>query len=212
RSDGTDPPDDACRVLVLDGVPAGDSYYEQHLSSVRSDSPLVTGRVAQTIEQGLGRGVRSGTDYCVVLLCGSHLVQFVGIKERLSLFSPETRQQFLIGQEIAKLAKQGHGTPIDKLKDLMKKCLNNDQAWRQYHAKKMVGLKPAPQDNTKLDIAAAERAGWLRFRSGNAIEAGELVQNDLDPRNMASNSDKGWFIQLAANYFHAGDPGRAQQM
>ena len=60
RYDGIDLPDAACRVLVLDGVPAGESYYEQHLSSVRFDSTLVTGKVAQTIEQGLGRGVRSG--------------------------------------------------------------------------------------------------------------------------------------------------------
>jgi hypothetical protein len=212
RYDGIDLPDDACRVLVLDGVPAGESYYEQHVTHVRSDSALVTGRVAQTIEQGLGRGVRSGTDYCVVLLCGSHLVQFVGVRERLNLFSPETKQQFLIGQDIAKLAKQGAGTALDKLRDLMWKCLNADQAWRQYHAKKMIGLKPVPQDTTKLDIAAAERAAWLKFRSGNAVEAGELVQKDLDPRNMASNSDKGWFMQLSASYVHAADPGRAQEM
>ena len=142
----------------------------------------------------------------------SHLVQFVGVKEQLNLFSPETKQQFLIGQEIAKLAKQGPGTAIDKLRDLMWKCLNADQGWRQYHAKKMVGLKQAPQDTTKLDIATAERTAWLKYRSGNAIEAGEIVQKDLDPRHMASNSDKGWFVQLAASYFHAADPGRAQEM
>src|SRR6266545_8167979 len=52
RYDGIDLPDDACRILVIDGVPAGEAYYEQHLSSVRSDSTLLTGRVAQTIEQG----------------------------------------------------------------------------------------------------------------------------------------------------------------
>jgi hypothetical protein len=58
RYDGIDLPDDACRVLVLDGVPAGESYYEQHITAVRSDSALVTGRVAQTIEQG--RALRKG--------------------------------------------------------------------------------------------------------------------------------------------------------
>lgn len=66
--------------------------------------------LAQTIEQGLGRGVRSGEDYCVVLLCGSQLVRFVGVKDRLNLFSPETKQQFLIGQENreASEGRQGH--------------------------------------------------------------------------------------------------------
>jgi hypothetical protein len=212
RYDGIDLPDDACRVLVLDGVPAGESYYEQHIPAVRSDSALVTGRVAQTIEQGLGRGVRSGTDYCVVLLCGSHLVQFVGVKERLNLFSPETRQQFLIGQEIAKLAKQDTGTPVSKLIALMAKCLKADPGWRSYHAKKMIGLAPAKQDTAKLDIALAERAAWLKFRAGSAIEAAELVQKDLDPRKMTSDSDRGWFMQMGANYCHASDPNRAQEM
>src|SRR5262249_14737180 len=152
---------------------------------------------------------RSGKDYCVVLLCGSHLVQFVGMKDRLDLFSPETKQQFVIGQEIAKLAKQGEGTAREKLFDLMGKCLKADPSWRQYHARKMIGLKSAPQDATKLDIATAERAAWLKYRAGGAIEAGELVQRDLDPRHMASNSDKGWFVQLAASYFRSSDPGRA---
>jgi hypothetical protein len=212
RYDGIDLPDAACRILVIDGVPAGDTYYEQHLSSVRPDSALVTGRVAQTIEQGLGRGVRSGKDYCVVLLCGSQLVQFVGVKERLNLFSPETKQQFLIGQDIAKLAKQGEGSPRDKLLDLMMKCLRNDAGWKTYHAKKMIGLPEAEQDQAKLDIAVAERAASLQFRAGSAIEAAELVQKELDPRKMAADSDKGWFAQLAANYCHASDPSRAQEI
>ena len=157
RYDGIDLPDAACRVLVIDGVPTGESYYEQYVSSVRSDSTLVTGRVAQTIEQGLGRGVRSGKDFCVVLLCGSHLVQFVGVKERLNLFSPETKQQFLIGQEIVKQTKEDEGTPRDKLISLMRICLRRDAAWKAYHAKKMVRLAPVVQDPVKLDIAVAER-------------------------------------------------------
>ena len=212
RYDGIDLPDSACRILVIDGVPAGESYFEQHLASVRSNSTLVTGRVAQTIEQGLGRGVRSGKDYCVVLLCGSQLVQFVGVKERLNLFSPETRQQFVIGQEIAKLAKQGSGSPRTKLLDLMRKCLGKDTGWKAYHAKKMIGLSQARQDQAKLDIAATERAASLQFRAGSAIEAAELVQRKLDSKTIAADSDKGWYLQLAANYCHASNPSRAQEI
>ena len=212
RYDGIDLPDAACRVLVLDGVPTGESYYEQHISSIRADSALVTGRVAQTIEQGLGRGVRSGKDYCVVLLCGSHLVQFVGVKERLNLFSPETRQQFGIGQEIVKQSKDDRGTPLEKLFSLMRTCLYRDASWKAYHARKMVRLAPVVQDSVKLDIAEAERDASLRFRAGGYIEAGEFIQTELDPRKFDAESDKGWFVQLAATYLHAADPNRAQEM
>jgi len=212
RYDGIDLPDSACRVLVLDGVSNGESYYEQHIASVRSDSTLVTGRVAQTIEQGLGRGVRSGKDYCVVLLCGSQLVQFVGVKERLNLFSPETKQQFLIGQEIVKQTKADKGTSREKLLLLMGSCLKRDASWKAYHAKKMVRLVPAVADALKLDIALAERTASLQFRRGNCIEAGETVQRELDPKRFAADSDKGWFVQLAATCLHGADPSRAQEM
>ena len=54
RYDGIDLPDSACRVLVLDGVPTGESYYEQHVASVRSDSTFVTARVARSSSRGWG--------------------------------------------------------------------------------------------------------------------------------------------------------------
>jgi hypothetical protein len=212
RYDGIDLPDSACRVLVLDGVPSGESYYDQHVASVRSDSTLVTGRVAQTIEQGLGRGVRSGKDYCVVLLCGSQLVQFVGVKERLNLFSPETRQQFVIGQEIVKRAKDDSGTPRDKLLGLMKSCLNRDAGWKAYHAKQMVGLSPRVPDAAKLDIALVEREASVTFRGGSSMEAAELIQRELYPDRFAAASDKGWFMQVSATYAHVADPTRAQEV
>ncbi|HET9867985.1 MAG TPA: DEAD/DEAH box helicase [Nitrospira sp.] len=212
RYDGIDLPENACRVLVLDGVPTGDSYYDQYVASVRLDSTLVTGQVAQNIEQGLGRGVRSGKDYCVVLLSGSQLVQFVGVKERLSLFSPETRQQFLIGQEVVKQSKADAGPPRERLLSLIQTCLMRNASWKAYHAKKMSGLAPVKPDVAKLDIAVAERTASLRFASGSAIEAGEIVQRDLDPKIFMSASDKGWFLQLAATYFHGADPGRAQEV
>ena len=148
----------------------------------------------------------------MVLLCGSQLVQFVGIKERLNLCSPETKQQFLIGQEIVTQTKDDSGTPREKLVNLMRTCLRRDAAWKAYHAKKMVRLSPVKQDSLKLQIAESERRASLQFRAGSCMEAGELIQAELEPRKFASNSDKGWFIQAAATYFHAADPSRAQEM
>lgn len=212
RYDGIDLPDRACRVLVIDGVPSGESYYDQHVASVRADSTLVTGRVAQTIEQGLGRGVRSGKDYCVVLLCGSQLVQFVGVKDRLNLFSPETKKQFLIGQEIVRRSKAEAAAPRTKLADLMRKCVNRDPAWKKYHAKQMLNLVQPAQDPLKLEIASVEREASLRFRAGEGTEASDLVRSKLDPDKFAADSDKGWFLQVAATYRHPDDPIRAQEM
>src|SRR5258708_25191863 len=159
---------------------------------------MVKGGVAQNIEQGLGRGVRSGKDYCVVLLCGSQLVQFVGVKDRLNLFSPETKQQFIIGQEIVKQSKAESGSAASKLLSLVDTCLKRNAAWKTYHAKKMTGLSPRTPDAAKLDIAESERTASVRFRGGNGMEAGELVQKELDRQGFLTDSDKGWFLQLVA--------------
>jgi hypothetical protein len=76
----------------------------------------------------------------------------------------------------------------------------------------MVGLSPIVQDPAKLDIAETERAASLQFRARSCIEAGELVQKELDPRKFDAESDKGWFAQMAATYLHPADPSRAQEM
>ena len=108
----------------------------------------------------------------------------MGVKERLNLFSTETRQQFLIGQEIVKQTKGDSGTPRDKLLLLMRSCLTRDAGWKAYHAKKMVRLTPVTPDPAKLDIAVAERNASHLFRGGACIEAAELVQKELGVRNL----------------------------
>ncbi len=200
RYDGIDLPDDACRILILDGTPQGESLYERHLTEVRSGSLLLFGHIAQTIEQGLGRGVRSGRDYCVVLLCGESLVQFISLKDNLGLFSPETRQQIAIGQDIVKLSRQDGGPGTGKLMDLMRQCLNGDAGWKKYHALKMTGLKEPILDTSRLRLAAMERAAAAEFRAGRAAEAAAIVQAELDHPYLQDPLDRGWYMQRAANY------------
>jgi hypothetical protein len=73
RYDGIDLPHDACRVLAIVGLPEVTSYTELTDMAVLSDSQAGLRRQMQRIEQGMGRGVRSNDDYCVVLLIGARL-------------------------------------------------------------------------------------------------------------------------------------------
>jgi hypothetical protein len=68
RYDGIDLPHEACRVLAIVGLPEVTSYTELTDMAVLSDSRSGLRRQMQRIEQGMGRGVRSNDDYCVVLL------------------------------------------------------------------------------------------------------------------------------------------------
>ena len=73
RYDGIDLPHDACRVLAIVGLPEVTSYTELTDMAVLSDSQSGLRRQMQRTEQGMGRGVRSNDDYCVVLLIGAKL-------------------------------------------------------------------------------------------------------------------------------------------
>ena len=68
RYDGIDLPHDACRVLAIVGLPEVTAFTELTDMAVLSDSQSALRRQMQRIEQGMGRGVRSNDDYCVVLL------------------------------------------------------------------------------------------------------------------------------------------------
>ncbi|WP_210246835.1 DEAD/DEAH box helicase [Devosia ginsengisoli] len=73
KYDGIDLPGEACELLVIDGLP------EVHGLAERLEMLLMDGtkrqlvRQVQRIEQGMGRGVRSSDDHCVVLLLGGNL-------------------------------------------------------------------------------------------------------------------------------------------
>ena len=75
RYDGIDLPDNACRILVVDGLPDVRGLIDKVDQNVRQVSDAMTGDAIQRIEQGMGRGNRSAADWCVVFLMGPSLTR-----------------------------------------------------------------------------------------------------------------------------------------
>ena len=86
RYDGIDLLGDMCHLLIIDGLPKGASVRDNTISQMRSNSPYTKKMIAQTIEQGLGRAVRSGSDYCVTLLLDTNLLNFVSNNNNRQFF------------------------------------------------------------------------------------------------------------------------------
>ena len=82
RYDGVDLPDEACRILVIDGLPQGESLIDKADSHLALLPGGVRNRTIFRIEQGMGRPVRSHADFAVVLLVGQDLATYVGRKMR----------------------------------------------------------------------------------------------------------------------------------
>ena len=71
RYDGIDLPQSACRVLVVDGLPDVRRKIERIEQAALDGSEQLTSQFIQRIEQGMGRGIRSNEDFCVVILMGA---------------------------------------------------------------------------------------------------------------------------------------------
>ena len=108
RYDGIDLPNEACRVLVLDDLPQEYGLANRIEATARWDSPFLRKQIAQKIEQGMGRGVRSRTDYCVVILTGKRLVEFITEVDNQTFFTGETKRQFEIGKRFRDRQRRPH--------------------------------------------------------------------------------------------------------
>lgn len=94
RYDGIDLPDDACRIIVVDGLPNISNMNDRYEQEIVRKSKRIQREQIQRIEQGMGRGVRSSNDYCLVYLLGNQLTnvlysddgyEFLAMLLRLSL-------------------------------------------------------------------------------------------------------------------------------
>jgi hypothetical protein len=64
KYDGIDLPGDACRLLIVDGLPEAYGAADRREAQLLSETDAMVGRQLQRIEQGMGRGVRSADDFC----------------------------------------------------------------------------------------------------------------------------------------------------
>lgn len=70
KYDGIDLPDEACRMLIIDGLPNIMNMNDRYEKSIANQSDRILKERIQKIEQGMGRGIRSSSDYCIVISYG----------------------------------------------------------------------------------------------------------------------------------------------
>lgn len=193
RYDGIDLPGDACRLLVLDGLPKAASAYDSFRSEALRGSSSLNLSLAQKVEQGLGRATRGAGDYCVVLLVGSDLTSWVTRHDSLELMTPSTRAQVNMGYGISK--------DISSLKDLVgtiQQCLRRDPDWMRYHAETLADRAETPKtDEASIAAAVAERA-YLRAFSQRLYLDAQGVASQYASAHNEDRRLRGWFLQLAA--------------
>lgn len=200
RYDGIDLPDEACRILILDSLPNFTELSDQYEETCRPDSIIINKKIAQKIEQGMGRGVRGEKDYCAVILIGSDLVKFVRSERTSKYFSGQTQKQIEIGLEIAKSEEGSQVQESDYISEMLsivKQCIMRDSDWKEYYKSRMDTMcEEKESDDIYVQLEKEQRIDEL-FRIGDKHKACELMQQYID-ENCDNDSDKGWYLQKLA--------------
>lgn len=142
----------------MDSLPYFDSLADRYEEQACPNSELINKRIAQKIEQGIGRGVRGEKDYCAILIIGSELVRFMRSIATNKFFSPQTRKQIDIGIEIADMAKEDKTeSPIKVVLSLIKQMLVRDEGWKEYYASEMDTIAEDNAESQVYDRLLKER-------------------------------------------------------
>ncbi|USK44093.1 DEAD/DEAH box helicase [Cytobacillus oceanisediminis] len=218
RYDGVDLAGDTCRILVLDGVPNVQSARERYTTIVREGSPFLNAQIAQTIEQGLGRAVRSGSDHCSVFILDNALLNFIGIDKNRTFFDPATRKQLDFGLELFGDYKPNTSEEaLHEIYGAVEACLTRDSDWRTFH-KDMI-LNAQMEDGDKevsthlLDIADTERTSLLKFGDDLIEDACRMIRDLINTnKDSLDKIDEAWYLQMGANILDSVNPVSAADM
>ena len=202
RYDGIDLPDDACRILILDSKPYFDSLLDRYEEECRSDSEILNTKIAQKVEQGLGRSVRGEKDYSIVVILGSELVKFIRAKSTSSNFSSQTRKQIDIGMQVAEFAKEEldkSSSAVKILLKLMNQSLARDIGWKDFYNEEMEEIEKIAAPIKLYDVLRMEYEAEVQFSKGKIDKACEIMQAIADRFN-SEPLEKGWYLQQLARY------------
>lgn len=202
RYDGIDLPDHACRILVFSSKPHGGTLEERYLESCRSNSDIITMKLAQIVEQGLGRSVRGEKDYCILIITGTQLVRLIKGRDYKRFFSNQTKQQIDIGLQIAELAKEGikkGEKPITALIGLINKQLDRDEGWKEFYTEQMDKFTETNDKEKILSFFQAEKQANVKYQEDDYTGACLIIQKLID-EHVFDDEEKGWYIQEMARY------------
>ncbi|UGV24678.1 hypothetical protein E0H22_02645 [Rhodopseudomonas boonkerdii] len=205
KYDGVDLPGKACEIMVIDGLPEVYGLLERIEQEAIDGTRRQLLRQVQRIEQGMGRGVRSSQDHCVVVLVGSRLTSRLHNQDARAMFSPATRAQLDLGREVTSQLK---GQPIGEIAKVMGDCLNARDDWLDLSRSAVVNADPGKPSNVEESVVAL-RSAFDSARLGRFDLAEKAVQSVID--KTAEKNNRGYLMQQRAEYLHHLDPVRAQE-
>lgn len=206
RYDGIDLPDEACRILIVDSMPYFENLSDRYEESCRPNSESVNKKLAQKIEQGIGRGVRGEKDYCVLLIIGADIAKFMHNNGSKKYFSAQTQKQIDIGLCIEQMTKENlmaDTRPIETIISVIYQSINRDEAWKAYYSSQMNTVKNVDEVSTIYDQLHEERKIEKLYYDDEIEKACDTMKTFIDNLPSDNNLEKGWYLQQLARYTYS---------
>jgi hypothetical protein len=124
RYDGIDLPDEACRLVVIAGLPVGMHLQERFLHESVRALVVLTERIRTRLTQGAGRATRNSADYAAVIMLGRELANFCAEPGVQAASHPEIRAEICFGLD------NSRGIPAREAMENLRHFHAQDEDWR----------------------------------------------------------------------------------
>ncbi len=206
KYDGIDLPDDACRILVIDGIPDVRRKIDRIEQAMLQDSELMITKEIQRVEQGMGRGIRGINDQCIVILMNPSLVRKVYSPGAMDKFSASTKAQINLS---SKVAEQLKGKSLTDFLEIIDYSLKKDPRWLKASKGALAGIKYDTEGN--LDpLILKQREAFDAAQVGDYDKSITLLQDAVN-----ISGDKritGFLKQELAEYWHYNNKVESQKI
>lgn len=185
RYDGIDLPGDACRILILDRLPRGESFFDRFMDEGAQTDAIRVGHTATRIVQAIGRIFRSNTDHGAVILVGADLHDWIRNPSNRSYLPPLLQQQIAFALELHKKVKAGDVSA----EDLLEGVLTGDEDWDDLYNDNIDSFSAVAvgdADSWYPAMLLREREGYSTIWDGDygkSIECFSSLAEDARPKD-----------------------------
>ena len=204
RYDGIDLPGDACKLVVLAGLPDQDNLQERFFAGRARASLILAERVRTRIIQGAGRCTRGPGDIAVVLVKDAALSRYLGRPETLAALDSELQAEIRFGRENS----QASESEVDVLENVTTFfSQGTDDQWRTVAEPALADYRRAMPQHSPPGAAALsasvkfEVRAWASATGGAWATAASQALEAAREIGAGGNETKGYrayWLYLAA--------------
>ncbi|MEG6520855.1 DEAD/DEAH box helicase family protein [Desulfotomaculum sp. 1211_IL3151] len=181
RFEGMDFPNEACRILVMDGLPSGTGLIEKFQWNNLGETKSLQGTIASRIVQSLGRISRGNDDYGLVFLMGNDLADWITRSDNRSKIPLFIQAQLDLGERITEGLNGNKG-----LGEFIHSVLSRDKGWIDLHQDEVKNFSnnfTAVDDSNKeidmVSVALEERKFIEKLWNRDYLKAANALEENL---------------------------------